>query len=106
MSKAPIPHIPASDDDLGSIFICAVRYCIGRATYMPHLVADFITPYIPHLNNRTLSVMIRDIQEAPSYGMDCDQKMWMTFLQKLQQEADRRKMRSSNHNEKNERPNQ
>ena len=93
--------IPADDTDLGAVLICAVRYCLGRATYMPSLVTSFITPYIPHLENRTLSVMMRDIQEAPSYGMDCDRKMWMSFLQKLQHEADKRGMRNNISDENN-----
>lgn len=31
------PH----DDDFGAICNCAVRYAVGRRTYMPDLVLDF-----------------------------------------------------------------
>lgn len=104
-SKPKIPAIQADNGELGSVFICAVRYCLGRCTYMPKLVTDFILPYIPYLENRTLSVMMRDIQEAPSYGMDCDRTMWMYFLQKLQYEADKRSMRNNIFDENNKQPN-
>lgn len=93
MTKTASPSIPASNSDLGSILICAVRYCLGRETYMPHLVIGFIVPLIPHLENRVLSVMTRDIREAPSYGMDCDEKAWMDFLCKLCIEAEKRGMK-------------
>lgn len=92
MPKPKVPRIPANSADLGSVFICAVRYCLGRATYMPHLVIDFITPYVPHLENRTLSVLIRDIRDAKSYGMDCDKTAWTAFLKRLEEEAKNREM--------------
>lgn len=33
------------NDDFGAICNCAVRYAVGRRTYMPDLVIDFITPH-------------------------------------------------------------
>lgn len=92
MPKPKVPRIPANNADLGAVFICAVRYCLGRATYMPHLVTGFITPYVPHLENRTLSVLIRDIRDAKSYGMDCDKTAWTSFLKSLEEEARNRGM--------------
>ena len=32
----------ADREDFETIFICAVRYCIGRQTYMPRLVQSQI----------------------------------------------------------------
>lgn len=92
MPKPKVPHIPVNNADLGAVFICAVRYCLGRATYMPHLVIGFITPYVPHLENRTLSVIIRDIRDAKSLGMDCDKTAWTSFLKRLEEEARSRGM--------------
>ena len=88
--KTNPPSIPATDDELGAVFICAVRYCLGRATYMPKLVTDFISPYIPYLQNSTLSVLIRDICNAKSYGMPCDKETWICFLERLVTEAQKR----------------
>ena len=62
-----------SDDTFGLILNCAVRYALGRETYVPSSVSDFITPIIPCLSQRTLSVMVQDIEEAEhhsGYGND------------------------------------
>ena len=53
--------IPDQNNDFGAVLICAVRYCIGRQTYMPGLVMDFIRPLLPKLDSKTLTVMERDI---------------------------------------------
>lgn len=52
------------DDDFGCIVGCAVRYALGRYTYMPSLVADFVKKNLPVLNTQTLMVMVRDISGA------------------------------------------
>ena len=44
------PH----DDDFGAICNCAVRYAVGRRTYMPGLVIDFITSHLSELTDKTL----------------------------------------------------
>lgn len=56
------------DEDFCTILICAIRYCLGRRTYMPSLVTDIIRPLLPHLDDKTLSVMRGDIKIAESYG--------------------------------------
>ena len=47
------PQTDFTDDDFGAVLNCAVRYAIGRQTYMPGLVIDFIRPMLPYLNNAT-----------------------------------------------------
>ena len=49
------------NEDFCTILICAIRYCLGRQTYMPSLVTDFIRPLLPHLDDKTLRVMRADI---------------------------------------------
>lgn len=78
-------------DDFELILTCAVRYVIGRATYMPSVVIGFITPLIHTLSKRTLAVMLTDIAEAPSLGMDVDKEMWLKFSSALEKEYDHRK---------------
>ena len=78
-------------DDFELILTCAVRYVIGRATYMPSVVIGFITPLIHTLSKRTLAVMLIDISEAPSLGMEIDKEMWLTFSAALDAEYKRRK---------------
>ncbi len=82
------PVIDPADEDFGTILICAVRYALGRHTYMPGLVQDFIRPLLPHLSRNTLFVMARDIREAPSYGdPNIDEPGWMRFLADVQKES-------------------
>ena len=52
------------DPDFGTICLCAMRYALGRATYMPGLVQNYIRAHIKELDSRAIQVMIRDICEA------------------------------------------
>ena len=73
--------IEAKDDDFGCICNCAVRYAVGRRTYMPSIVVGFIKPLLPKLNNRTLWCFERDLEGAGSYGdKEIDEPLWMDFL--------------------------
>lgn len=96
MSKTQktVPIIEVTDDDFGCILNCAVRYSIGRETYMPKLVIDFITPLLPQLSNKTLWCFARDIErheeERRSFGWDYDKDAWMKFLYDVRAEIGRR----------------
>ena len=46
------------DQDFGCIINSALRYAIGRHTYMPGVVRDFIRRYMNVLDSRTLVVAI------------------------------------------------
>lgn len=52
------------DNDFGVICLCAMRYAIGRQSYMPGLVQDFIREHIREIDSGTIEIMIRDINEA------------------------------------------
>lgn len=56
-------QINPKDDFFGAVLNCAVRYCLGRSSYMPGLVMDEIRPMLPHLSKKTLWCFERDIQE-------------------------------------------
>ena len=87
-----IKIMPDQIDFFGAVLNCAVRYCIGRKTYMPRLVTDWIMRHCSGLlTNKTLGVMKRDIDEAAArdgLGMDCDVQTWRRFREWLEgQEA-------------------
>ena len=46
-----------------TILLCAVRYAIGRRTYIPSLVIDYITPLLPYLSENTLRLIANEITE-------------------------------------------
>ena len=52
------------DEDMGTITICALRYAIGRQTYMPSLVQDFVRRHPEIVNENVKQIMLRDINEA------------------------------------------
>lgn len=84
--------IEADDDFFGAVLNCAVRYCIGRQSYMPGLVIDKITPWLPLLSEKTLWCFERDIKEADSLGdPDVDAPRWRKFQSDVQKEIERRK---------------
>lgn len=84
---------PDQIDFFGAVLNCAVRYCIGRATYMPGLVTDWIMQHCHGiLTAKTLYVMKQDIDDAAAspygLGMDCDVKTWERFREWLNRETD------------------
>ncbi len=72
--------------DFGAVCNCAVRYALGRRTYMPGIVCGFMRRIIRHLDRRTIACMERDIREAreSGYGDACDEWIWMDLLGELQ----------------------
>ena len=52
------------NEHFGIICLCAMRYALGRQTYMPGLVQDFIRGHIGEIDSGTVEIMIRDIDEA------------------------------------------
>ncbi len=49
------------DDDFGCIVNSALRYAIGRHTYMPSVVMNFVRKHLYALDSKTVFVMIEDI---------------------------------------------
>ena len=81
------------DDDFGAVLNCAVRYAIGRRTYMPSIVVGFILPLVPELTDKTLWCFQQDIMESQyrnALGDDCDAEQWCRLLAATQYELCRR----------------
>lgn len=84
------PEIQLDDDAFGAVLNCAVRYALGRQSYMPGIVIRYITPLLPHLNNKTLWCFDKDVTEArqqSGYGdPQIDEPGWMKFLSDVRKE--------------------
>lgn len=78
-------EVGEKDDFFGAVLNCAVRYCLGRTSYMPVLVIDYITPMLPRLTKKTLWCFQKDIEGCENYGMDMDKEKWMEFLAKVKE---------------------
>ena len=76
------------DDDFGCIVNSALRYAIGRHTYMPSVVRNFIRKYMNVLDSRTLVVAIRDIDEELRLGDLDEANEWSLLRSDLQARLD------------------
>ena len=90
----PAP-IDINDKDFGALLICAVRYCLGRQTYMPGLIIGYITPLLPRISDNTLRCMETDLSQPDLYGgfgnKKIDEPIWIKFRCNVQEEIQRRK---------------
>lgn len=88
------PKIDLDDDSFGAVLNCAVRYAIGRRSYMPGLVIEYITPLLPYLNNKTLWCFDQDVADArytTGYGdPDIDEPKWLRFHERVRAERTKR----------------
>ena len=77
--------------DFETILLCAVRYAIGRKSYMPSMVIDYITPLLPYLSENTLRLIANEITEHDTYegGLGdekIDRPYWKQFLREIRLE--------------------
>ena len=87
-----MPKFDLSDDDFGCVLNCAVRYALGRRTYMPYLVTNFITPLLPHLTDKTIWCFKRDLEECRDFGdPEVDEPTWSSFWAAVRAEDAKRK---------------
>lgn len=86
--------IKVTQENFGTLAICAIRYCQGRQTYMPDLVRSIVTPHLSDISDNDLRVMIEDcdFQERMSlYGDDrIDKPGWIRWKEVLEAEMNRR----------------
>ena len=82
---SPVRHIArAEDPELSLMLACAVRYALGRRTYVVSTVTDYVMDHLPQLDKKIMFSMIRDIKECQYYGHDCDKEDWMRLLAALE----------------------
>lgn len=70
-----------------NVLICALRYALGRRSYMVGVVTNYITYELPKLSDMCKRFMTYDIEEAHDYGDECDKEKWMRLLKKLKGEV-------------------
>ena len=97
MPKKKPETIPISDN-LYTVAVCAVRYALGRRTYMPGLVTDWVMAnFSGRMPKGKAEIMLRDIQEHremgershyDSLGDSCDVRTLETFEAWLRKEIE------------------
>lgn len=83
------------DKGFSTVCICAVRYALGRRTYIPEIVQKFIRQNFAKITRWDLKVMEAEIKEASERPGGCgDEKIdkpgWMCFLEDIKKEIWRR----------------
>ena len=70
------------------MLISALRYALGRRTYIVGMTAEYIENELPKLSDQCRAIMIEDIeqQEQFGYGDECDREDWMLLLEKLREQ--------------------
>ena len=73
--------------DYERIVISAVRYALGRMTYIVELTVNYVLEEIENdeLSDRCLDVIAEDIRSAKSLGMDCDKAQWLKLLDRIEE---------------------
>lgn len=76
--------------DYEHMLISALRYALGRRTYIVEITMEYIEAEIPKLSEQCTKIMIGDIlqQEKYGYGDECDRADWMHLLAKLKENID------------------
>lgn len=72
--------------DHEQMMICALRYSLGRRSYIVGITKEYISRYIPGMSQHCKNVMIDDIknQRLFGYGDECDKADWMELLEELE----------------------
>lgn len=88
------PNTVEIDDTFGQMMVSAVRYALGRQTYIVSTTTRYITHLLPKLDNHNIACMERDIREAGNYGSETiDKPEWMALLKVLQEEMNTRNLK-------------
>lgn len=91
--------IDKSDDFGGAVLNCAVRYAIGRRSYMPGLVMDEIRPMLNDCSDKTLWCFERDISEwlaGRDGGGFAYEKEWAAFRDEVRRIMQEREKENGN----------
>lgn len=74
--------IEISQQDFGTLCICALRYCHGRQTYMPSLVQEIVTAHFKDLSDKDLTIIADDEwfqRQQELWGSKFDRIDWDNF---------------------------
>lgn len=91
--------VDTEDDEFTCLIMAAVRYCMGRRTYMPSYVTGYIKPLLSEVSCKLLFLLERDIKEQGKYGDDAygdpniDKPIWMGLYENVVKEISNRKMK-------------
>lgn len=88
---------PISDSDFRLILLSAMRYAMGRKTYMPSVIADYIKRHLQLLDDKFLALAVGDIrQHLEDYAEhESNPDLWQNLLDALETERSYRGARQA-----------
>lgn len=88
---------PIFDSDFRLILLSAMRYAMGRKTYMPSVIADYIKRHLQLLNDKFLTLAADDIrQHLEDYAEhEPNLNLWQGLLDALETERSDRGARQA-----------
>lgn len=81
-------EVKGSNLDFALVVGSALRYGLGRRTYITGAISEFIINNIELIPDDQKLVMIRDIKKQEDYGDDCDEENWMKLLAELEKSVE------------------
>ena len=85
-----------SDDDLGILAVCALRYCMARRTESPDAVIGIVREYISELIDSDILILYNDClrqRETGRYSESAiDKPSWLAWAEVVRKEKERRKL--------------
>lgn len=81
---------------LETMLLCAVRYGLGRCSYIVSDICEYVSELIPNLSEWALENLKRDISEEinslySKEWYDCDLQQWNKLLDLVENEMKRKK---------------
>ena len=71
--------------DISAMLVGAVRYALGRRSYIVNWTCEFIRNNKHLLTEKDIQIIIKDIKEQKQYGYGdkCDEECWLILLDYL-----------------------
>ena len=83
-------------NELGTLCICAIRYCHGRMSYMPSMVMEIVGKHLEDISDKDLKIMVEDCdfqKKMDLYGDPViDKPDWLRWKETLEKEKKRRRL--------------
>lgn len=86
-------NINGKKEDISAMLVSAVRYALGRRTYIVQWTCEFITNNLDLLLEKDKKVMLRDIYQQKDYGYgdNCDEVEWKKLMRVLEKNLEENK---------------
>lgn len=74
-------------EDISAMLVSAIRYALGRRTYIAEWTCNFIKNNTHLLTDKDKEIIIGDIERQKEYGYgdECDKKCWLELLKYLKE---------------------